>query len=93
MMKKKSNLGTQAAKIRYVADVYGATHGNQFIKQKVLEEFGDDVSDTQIVNTIGAAELRSRVLDSGIAEAAKQLSLACDHDKRLIYRAVNRFCE
>ena len=91
-MEEKESLTTAADKIRYVADVWGITHGNQFIKQKVLEEFDIEVSDTQIVNTIGNQEYRSRVLDSGIAKAARELSLACDHDRRLIYRAVNRYC-
>ena len=91
-MKEKEALTTAADKIRYVADVWGITHGNQFIKEKVAEEFSNDVSDTQIVNTIGNQEYRSRVLDAGIAKAARELSLLCDQDKRLIYRAVNRYC-
>ena len=83
---------SKADKIRWIADKYGSHHGNQFIKGKVYEEFGENVSDNQIVNTLGNSEYRTRVLDESIGRAARTLSLACDHDKRLIYRAVNKWC-
>ena len=55
---------------------------NKGIKRKVLEMFGKDVSDTQIVNTVGSFRYRTRTLKKEIITAAKQLCEFCAHTHR-----------
>jgi hypothetical protein len=87
---KNKNL-TKADAIRVATDM-SPDLSNKGIKRKVLEMFGKDVSDTQIVNTVGSFRYRTRTLKKEIITAAKQLCEFCAHDKKLIFRAINKYC-
>ena len=83
---------SKADAIRLAADV-SPDQSNKSIKRKVLEMFGKHVSDTQIVNTVGSFRWRTRTLSKEIVDAAKSLCQFCNQDKKLIYRAVSKYCQ
>lgn len=87
---KNKNI-TKADAIRAATDMTPDI-SNKAIKRKVLELFGKDVSDTQIVNTVGSFRYRTRTLKKEIIVAAKQLCEFCNHDKKLVFRAINKYC-
>ena len=83
---------SKADLIRKVADSFGHHHSNRWICQRVQSEYGVDVLESQVVNTLGKLGYRNRVLDDDVRHYARNLSVACGHDRRLIYRAVQRYC-
>ena len=82
---------TKADAIRVATDV-SPDLSNKAIKRKVLEMFGKDVSDTQIVNTVGSFRYRTRTLKKEIIDAAKSLYDLCGQDRKLVFRAINKYC-
>ena len=88
-MKEKNISGADA--IRLASEVC-RDQSNKSIKQKVLEMFGKTVSDSQVVNTLGSFQYRTRILNADICDAAKSLTQLCNHDKKLIFRAINKYC-
>ena len=91
--KKREKRRIKADCIRAAADKYGTAHSNKWLQTKVFEEFGVEVSDSQIVNTLGKIGYRNRILDENIKHFARNLSLACGHDRQLMYRAIQKYCD
>ena len=79
--------------IRAAAEKYGPNHSNKWLRERIRAEYSVDVLDSQIVNVLGKSGYRDRILDENIKHYARNLSLACGHDRQLIYRAVQKYCD
>lgn len=96
MSEKRSEKGRKMPKadvIRAAAEKYGPNHSNKWLRERIRAEYSVDVLDSQIVNVLGKIGYRDRILDENIKHYARNLSLACGHDRQLIYRAVQKYCD
>lgn len=79
---------TGAQAIRETAKKYGLCHSNKFYINQVLRDFGMSVTQTQIVQTIGAAKTRRITVEPSMLKKARSLIDSCHQDIALAMTAL-----
>jgi len=86
------DLPSKADMIRDAADKYGAHNGNNFLIDKIYTKYKVKVCPSQVTNTLGRLDTRDRGISPAIRTAARSFAALCDFDKRVMYRAIRRYC-